>query len=67
MKARVIATEAQLNELNILYHVPSILLGGVVEARPVPSADCVWVTRYPLTHEFAVPWDFVEFIEEVSA
>lgn len=64
MKARVIATEAQLNELNILYHVPSILLGGVVEARIVPQRDCVWVTRYPLIHEYGVPLDFVEFIEE---
>ena len=67
MKARVIATESQLNELNILYYVPSILLGGAVEARPVPSADCVWVTRYPLIHEYEVPLDFVEFIEEGTA
>lgn len=66
MKARIIATQSQLNDIGIDFHVPNLLLSEEVEVRLIPNADCVWVTCTSLRNEFLVPVRFVEFIEEVA-
>lgn len=63
MKARIIATQSQLNNIGIAFHVPNLLLSEEVEVRPIPNEDCVWVTCASLRNEFLVPVRFVEFIE----
>lgn len=63
MKARIIATQSQLNDIGITFHVPNLLLSEEVEVRPIPNEDLVWVTCASLRNEFLVPVRFVEFIE----
>lgn len=66
MRARIIATQSQLNDIGIAFHVPNLLLSEEVEVRPIPNEDCVWITCASLKNEFLVPVRFVEFIEEVA-
>lgn len=66
MKARIIATQSQLNDIGIAFHVPNLLLSEEVEVRPIPNENYVWVTCASLKNKFLVPVRFVEFIEEVA-
>lgn len=66
MKARIIATQSQLNDIGIAFHFPNLLLSEEVSVSLTPDGECAWVTCASLKNEFLVPVRFVEFIEEVA-